>query len=134
VTVRRIGRNIAPLREQVRQIAERKLAEVAARGETHQQWIFQWVYALPDGEYEAELFAAPLPRAAFAGADLGPIEITALSIAGLVNQIRIDREHWQDEWMDLVTGQDQRPDVRRAGVAERGGSDRQRFLMPSFFI
>ena len=115
MTVRRIGRDVAPLREQVKRVIERKLAEVATRGETHQQWVFQWVYALPDGEYEAELFAAPLPRAAFAGADLGPIEITALSIAGLVNQIRIDREHWQDEWMDLVTGQDAAEQSTAAG-------------------
>jgi hypothetical protein len=99
-----ICRVITQCRELVKLIVERALAEVSAHGETHPQWIFEWVYTLPNGNRVAELLAAPLPQDTFAAADWGALKITPLSVAELVSQIRIDREHWLVEWMDFSAG------------------------------
>ncbi len=95
----RNGESVA-FREQIRKLVEGKLIVVAARGETHPKSIFKWVLNLTDDRCEVELFAAPLPQDAFAGADLGPIEITPLSAAELVETYCIDRGG-SGEFMDF---------------------------------
>jgi hypothetical protein len=51
------------------------------------------------------LCIVPLPQDAFADADWGALKIRPYAVAELVDQIRIDRECWQDEWRDFTAEQ-----------------------------